>query len=405
MNRLLVRTALVSVVAATATAVPLSSADAAAPLTISSATIDHVVTQAEPTANLTVDTDHVGHFAVDYHLDPDGGAPSTTEIHAEGETDGAGAFTIPLTTTGLADGAYAVNGTVTVTDGDGDATAALDAAGTVWLVIDRVGPVVTSIDPYVQTIRPGSTTDANTFTLITAYGDAQLDDDFVIFGPGGDQVGVPLTDVSPGTSWTTTWDGHGSGGVLLPRGLYTFKLRDELGNLSGTVAQVRLQRLVSKTFTKTVTATGSRIDTYVGRCSSLKVPSSHGWSGSIGYYANTRCRSTADADTVVLTRHRMVVPSAAKYVDVRVKAYSGHSKGYAGDIGVLVYENAANSDAAAVERLGATLGTHAGPLVTASKVLRSVSGRKFVYWNAGTASFNHYDVKTFTVVVHYKIWQ
>lgn len=360
--------------------------------------------------NFTIDTDREGHWVFDAHVEKDGVPVATAPtVHAEGETGSpAGTFDVTLTSEGLTTGAYELVGTVTVTasDGSGDYTGPLHSildsgkSPTITVDVDAPDGTVSLSRPYFRRNSSGEYDPVS----VTSTGTGTDYRYFSVVDAAGTEVNFrPIYSYTAGT-WSDLYNGRDSDGLLLPVGSYTLRIVDAARNVGPSVS-FKVQQLVLRTYTRTVSATSSRISSSVGRCSTLRSPSSHGWSGSLGYYANTRCRSTATSATTVLTRHRASLPSAASYVDVRIDTSGGASRGYGTSVGALVYEPAsATADPAAVVRLSRTVGSHAGDRVAASKVVRSASGKKWVHWDAGTASFNHYDVKSFTLTVRYKVW-
>lgn len=308
---------------------------------------------------------------------------------------------------------------LTVTEGAGTATvvrcAASDTSGTMCdpfdpplefrATVDTHGPVVTSTSLSKPYVRPEAADAASQSITISAYGpDAALNDTFVLVDAAGEPMRYLTTWVEPGVARHAFFDGRHQDGTMLPSGTYAIQLRDAGGQTSTTTISVPVQRLVAKTFKTTVTARGSKVDQYVGRCSTLRTPASRGWSGSLGYYANARCRSTRWADSAVATQHRVVLPVAASYVDVQLSTYSGASRGYGRSQAVMLYDNPSETAAVASRTLGATLATRAAARVPAAKVLRTVNGRRHVYWEVATAYGQRYDVKSFTLTVRYKVW-
>lgn len=131
-------------------------------------------------------------------------------------------------------------------------------------------------------------------------------------------------------SWA--WDGRTSGGTLAPAGTYSMLISatDPAGNVSEPFAvpvTLSPKRLVNKTMRRTVRAAGSKVDQYVGRCSTLRRPSARGWVGSLGLYSNTRCGSN-DERSLVATAHAVRVPKAFqnRYGSLVVKVYGGAAR-------------------------------------------------------------------------------
>ena len=166
---------------------------------------------------------------------------------------------------------------------------------------------------------------------------------------------------------------------------------------------VSLKHLVTKTWKKTVTAAGSKLDKFVGGCSTLRKPSLRGWAGSLGYYSNTRCKKTA-VKSVVATVHGLVLPAVSapgSYGSVRIAAYGGAAKAKPRSHAYLAYLTPDGSDVVAFPALGSKVRTHAGPAVAASQMRHG----RTILWGATVAAGNRYDIKNFTVTLTYTTLQ
>lgn len=373
---------------------------------IVSASVAGPATATHPSIDVTVQsTFGDSAITVDWRLtNPWGGAlPDAPSGKASGTTAADGTFNFSIDASGLPTDAYGVTGTVDVHNPTwGTFTTTLPAEGP-SVDVDTDAPAVTSMTASRPYVRPESPA-ADTVDINALGPNADSQDDVVVLDPSGQPIRVLETTVDHGAGWHATFDGRRDDGTPLPSGLYTIIVRDPAGNVGGTSVTVRVQRLVTRTTRTTLTARGSKVDQYVGRCSTLRTPASRGWTGSLGYYANTRCRSTRWADSAVATQHRAVMPAAASYVDVQVAVYSGASRGYGRSQAVMLYDNPTETAAVGQRTLGAALATRAAPRVAAAKVLRTVSGRRYLYWEVATAYAQRYDVKSFTVTVRYRIW-
>ncbi|HJQ04223.1 MAG TPA: hypothetical protein VJ872_02180 [Nocardioides sp.] len=270
---------------------------------------------------------------------------------------------------------------------------------------DTEAPDVTSMTVSSPFVRPEATDSTNSVFLHAAGPNASSNDWWEVLDGQGHVVRSILDGWAVfQTDWNAYFDGRDDNGLMLPSGLYTIQLRDPAGNVSATTVKVRVQRLVSKTFVKAVTAKASKTNQYVGRCSKLASPSSHGWAGSLGYFANTRCRSTTGPDSTVATEHGVALPAAATYRDVRISAYGGAAKGFGRSVAVMFYEDPSRNRQVAQAKLGPKVGTWAGPAKAVSTMAKTINGTRYVFWSVGTAARQHYDVKGFTVTVHYQVW-
>ncbi|MES3002201.1 MAG: hypothetical protein V4787_16045, partial [Pseudomonadota bacterium] len=67
-----------------------------------------------------------------------------------------------------------------------------------------------------------------------------------------------------------------------------------------------------------------------------------GWTGSLGYYANTKCTTNTSAASLVSTLHAVTLPKiSGGYVSVRVSMYGGSATSRPGSKGVIRYLTAA----------------------------------------------------------------
>lgn len=383
------------------------AAGAAEPLTLEAQVLG-VSTDDHPSVEGIVFTGYAGAAyeltwtVVDAQGTPAEGGPAGS---LAGTTDPDGSIRFPIDGSTLAEGTWFVAGSVTLDHPTYGQFAGDIPAGQGEFAVDRTAPVVSTFTASRSFVRAGATSSYGSVT-ITATGSGGTDspgiiqDGIDVIAPSGVVRDVLYPDYVDGR-WTATFHGRDAYWNLLPRGTYTLRLHDAGGNTAPASLQVAVQRLERKTFERTLTVTGSQVDKYVGACSRLATPASRGWSGSHGYYGNTRCDSTRPARTAVLTVHRVYVPSAAKYHDFRVTPYSGASRGAAGSVGVLGYLTKADEQVDPV-RLGPALGPHTGAPTPLAPLVRPGRAVRFF---VGTAGFNRYDVRSFTVVAHYSVWR
>lgn len=357
------------------------------------------ITRGNPISTVTVDTDVTGTYAITWHLEQAGNPVPDTGGTPTGTLNDSGAATFPLDGSTLDDGTYDVVASVVVTEPGRGTYPAAEATGTV--VVDTTGPTA-ALTPSVGTIYPliGSVT-YPTLTRIDVAGDPAPITGFVVRSAGGTVVRHLSLNVNK-----TVWNGRNDAGKVVFQGTYGIRAVDADGNLGASVASVRVSRqtLVLKKFVKYLTASGSMYgDRKIGACSQLKIPSSRGVSGSLGYYANTKCATRGFDASAVSTSHFVRVPAAVKYVDMRVDVTGGAAVGYRGSKGVLRYlkdpgkptrrwvnETAVSTD----------YGIHRGPTQTLTGML---DPDKFLVWGFLTLNGSRYDVIRFTVVVRYYV--
>ena len=148
----------------------------------------------------------------------------------------------------------------------------------------------------------------------------------------------------------------------------------------------------------TVAAASTVEDTFVGRCSVLKRPSNRGWKGSLGYYSNDKCSGTVEA-SVVSTVHAVRMPAATAYGSLTVTAYGGASRPATRHIAYISYLDN-HKDWGTPWLLMPNLGNHAGARVHASDF---IFGDRYIVWNVFNVKGSHYDVKSFTVRLGYRV--
>ncbi len=348
-----------------------------------------------PTSSGVVTTNRAGTYTLAWHLEQNGNEVPGTDGTASGAlTSGVTpAFTIPAPPS---DGTFSVVGTITVTDPSFGVFPAAGFTGT--LAVDRVGPAVTSVSssrtaiwPLVNSAKyPGSTVLTVTGSLVDVAG-LQL-------RRGTTTINLTLA------AGQITWYGRPSGastGALAPAGTYTARAVDAAGNASTQSAVVVLsaQKMILKTLRRTTTPRATKVDQYVGRCSTLRRPSLRGWVGSFGYYANTKCARQTFRASGVSTAHAVFLPKAERYVDIRVEAYGGAARSKPSSRAVIRYLNTGGNwvNEKTVSR---TLGTHRGVTRSTTGV---VFGDRSFAWGFLTGFGNRYDVKNFTLVLRYYV--
>lgn len=195
---------------------------------------------------------------------------------------------------------------------------------------------------------------------------------------------------------------------LLPEGRYTARigLTDRAGNVVTVRAQpfrLSWDQRHNATWRHTFPAASTVLDRFVGSCSTLAKPSSHGWAGSLGYYSATRC--SRPKQSVVSTINGVYLPTSldGKYSNFQISLFGGSARGQ--DPAYLVMGTLRRSDNAFLQRhvLTDDLATHSGSyFVRPDPILRKdARGRTYVYWEVGLTQGSRYDVKSFTVEIEY----
>lgn len=322
-------------------------------------------------------------------------------------------FDLALPTT-LTSGQYAVSGTLSRTSTVGDPFTSTFT--TPAFEVDTVAPEVGAPTVSSPTLMP--------------YGDGHLDSVDVTVPVSGetgrqtvrlealDQDGVvhtfPAQQGGPG-SYSFRWFGAGRTGTTVAPGTYTFRARatDSAGNTSawrrGATVTVDSSRLVSHTWRRTISATASRVTSSVGRCSTLRTPSSHAWRGSLGLLSGQRpgsaCRTTTTAGLLVSTVHSLqlpVLPQPAgpdRYDSVEVQAYGGAARSRRTSTATLRYFDATGR-ATSGRTMAPYVGYHEGYVRNAAGMVRPDGTFR---WGTLTTARRQYDVRQFQVTVTYSV--
>jgi len=366
----------------------------------------------EPDVTAWLVTSEPGDYLVDVWVEPTG---SEEPVPGVGQDDLAVSFPdngslysqlqLPLDLSGLAEGEYDLNVTIS-REYDG-----------VGQLVSQVREGQESDKLRVDTTPPAAavTTSRSMFYPVA---DGYLDS--VSIMSGSDYMDVRkiryevLADATVVRSVTTsdftgawTWTGRDQQGALVPEGVYTFRVTvwDAVGNpatVTGGKVTVQHERLVQRTFKKTVTAAGSRFATdvsHIGRCSTLRQPSLRGWAGSLGLYTNTKCQGDLWQSAVIVT-HRVAVPAAFRYGDLRITTYGGAAKARPGSYLYFDQMRRTREWADDDRRLSYTLGAHPGPLKPATGF---VLPDRTIVWGVYTALGARYDVRDFTITLKYTV--
>jgi len=361
-----------------------------------SATVGPVdkITQANPSSTVTVDTDWAGTYSLTWHLEQGGIDVPGVGATVPGTLNASGAATFNLSGSGLADGVYDIVTTITVTDTELGELPPADANGTV--TVDTIGPAATLTRSVGKIYPLIATTAYPTLTRIDVTGDASPITGFVVRTSGGTVVRHLSLNVNK-----TVWNGRNDATKVVPTGTYFVFAVDVDGNRSASSTSVAVSRqtLVLKKFAKEVTASGSMFDKFVGKCSTLRIPSSRGVKGSLGFYANTKCGTQTFTSSAVSTAHAVKVPVAAKYVDVRVNTTGGAAIVRKSSKGIIRYLTTAGAWTSETT-ISSTYGIHTGPTRSTTGL---IDPNQFFVWGFVTAYGSRYDVIRFTVVVRYYV--
>ncbi len=350
------------------------------------------ITQANPVSAVTVNTDRTGTYSLTWHLEQGGTEVAGVGATVPGTLDGSGAATFGVSGATLTDGVYTVVTSIVVTDPTIGTYPPAEATGTV--TVDKTG-LAAVLTRSVGTIYPLiATTAYPTLTRIDVTGDPTPITGFVVRSVSGKVVRTLSLNVN-----RTVWNGRDNLGKVVAAGTFSISSVDTDGNRGASSTQVTVSRqtLVLKKFVREVTASGSMFDRFVGSCSQLKIPSSRGTRGSLGFYANTKCATQTFSASAVSTAHAVTLPIAAKYVDVRVDITGGAATAKRASKGIVRYLNTKGAWTSETA-ISSPYGIHTGPTRSTAGL---VDPNRFFVWGFVTAYGSRYDVIRFTVVVRY----
>lgn len=259
-------------------------------------------------------------------------------------------------------------------------------------------PVVTAITSSKATIYPAINTSSRPgSTTITIESADPAAVEYLNVRDTGDNL---VKQIAVSGSTTVTWDGRNTGGALVAAGAYTLIALNgamEAASTTGTVTVSR-QHLIRKTYTKMLAANKYAYK-IVGKCSTLRKPSKRGWAGSLGYYANTKCKTQTWNASRVITLHDTRLPVAERYIDLRVDTYGGAAKAKPGSRAVIEYFKN-DGTLTAGKFIASKVGWHNGLSRSAGAF---VDANRWMAWRMSTAFKAQYDVAKFRVVVHYDV--
>ena len=221
----------------------------------------------------------------------------------------------------------------------------------------------------------------------------------VILDARGDQV----KDLG-GSAWKT-WLGRNEEGERVSPGRYVVRLvaRDASNNTTVVDRPLLVSNkvLVSRTFERTYSPAATMVQRYVGSCSRLAQPSSHGWKGSLGLYSQTTC--ARPADSIVATLHGVHVPrSATRYGKYRLSLFGGSAVGRSGAYARFGYLRQPQGRHFEVNRqISGSVTEHRGPERRGERFVFDQRNKPYVIWRVALAEGSWYDVKSFTISLDY----
>lgn len=224
---------------------------------------------------------------------------------------------------------------------------------------------------------------------------------------------LAVRNADAAVSQSTFWDGLVADEVV--PGTYRLRLRaTDIASMPVTVlfrpVEVRAERIRDLVWKKTFSAASTVIKAYVGKCSTLSRPSTHGWKGSLGYMSLNKCRDPRQGLAATLNGvyvPDLVLKQRGRFKSLTIGFYGGKGKGGTrpAEMQGIVHGPSGVISPYGPSYFGGGLGKHAMGVRAEDDgrfILRDRSGRPFVVWELGTANGVHYDVKTFTVTLRYR---
>lgn len=196
-------------------------------------------------------------------------------------------------------------------------------------------------------------------------------------------------------------------GQIVPEGEYQIAItgRDDYGNAtqwSGAV-EVSHKRIRTVTAKDTIKAARAMTGTpYVGSCSTLAKPAKGEPKGSLGFYSQTKCRST-DKRSVVAAYHGVYLPKAfqGRYSWVRVTLHGGPATKARGNYIVHGYLHPRTKKVIYTRVFRKGDKAHRGKQF--DHIWDRTKDRPYTVWYTGLTAGSRYDVRSFTIEVKYQV--
>lgn len=197
------------------------------------------------------------------------------------------------------------------------------------------------------------------------------------------------------------WDGRVAGKPVAA-GRYQLRVRGE--DRAGNQADVRTTFRVSddklrwKKWKADLSPAPSQVNSFVGRCSSLKKQRG----GGLGLYSQTSCQKPKQS--VVVSVHGVYLPPAfgGRYRNMRVSVRGGAARGAREAYLVLGYLTE-DGDFLNRAQFDGRSGLHRGGTHKKGDLVRDpASGQPAIYWQVGLSEGSRYDVKRFRVEIQYR---
>lgn len=207
--------------------------------------------------------------------------------------------------------------------------------------------------------------------------------------------------------WTTRfrWYTDDEDRVLSGDRVFEVRAIDEAGNVGSAqqVVEVDAARTLKVTAAYKLLPAKYIYAKSVGRCSSLKRPSSHRWRGSLGYYSQTKCRARAKGASDVVVWHAAWLPMPLRrndYHRIWIDGWGGaarHQRSAYAVFGLWDKKDHFHRTHQWTKRVG----WHTGAATRDKRFVRYQDGRPYLMWSVGLTDGSRFDVKKFGLWVEY----
>lgn len=328
-----------------------------------------VVTAGQTSVDITATTPRRGTIDLAWRLVGEDGAMGGSGRTGPLALDDAGRATFPLDVSGLSDGSYGLDASITLVDPDFGTYRVGASGGSIR--VDRTAPRLTRLAASTTTLYPAIDDAAHPARVVfDVAGDLEYQDLLRITDAAGRTVATLDPDFVSPSAATVTWDGVGSSGVRVPAGRYRAAWTDLHGNASSPtrVIEVDDRRLIARAFRFTVSEAGAR----TGRTS---------YRGA------------------VTSSYRKALPAADSHADARVDSLGGAAASAPRSTALLRYRTVGGTTTGDTT-LTSRSGTHTGRTVRGAAVVGSDG---VLRWTVRVPAGQRYSLRSFTVVVHYTV--
>lgn len=295
---------------------------------------------------------------------------------------------------GLPTAEYVLGGTVSFVDEDG-ATVPGKLPAHSGFRVDATPPEVTTTELSWRTLYPDDTDNYRNYVSFHVETNEPARQEMEVYDAEGNLITTSHDGV--------TWRGRDDRQRLVAEGSYELvvTVTDGGRNKAVTSTKVRVshKRLVDRVLRRQVSAKGSLIDTWTGRCSSVRRPAPGRGAGSVGLHSNTSCGGRAWDRSGVVSVHGLELPRALRYGTFVVTTLGGAPNSVPGSRAFIEYWNAQTGRWRHHHVLPTPFRDHVGDSGDGGRV---VAGRELT-WRTYTAQGARYDLASFAVRMRYEV--